>query len=283
MWPLTIIAIVAAWLSRTKPRVVVSDHSILSKQYGGSRSAMAALRSTTRLLYPLASARVCVSNGCAADLAKVSGLCAEQFTTVFNPVLRPSETLETNEAVEQLWGDAERRVLTVGMLKDAKNHELLIRAFALLGKRISAKLMILGEGELRPKLENLVVELGLKQRVILPGFASDPWPHYASADLFVLSSDREGLGNVLVEAMLAGLPIVSTDCDCGPREILQGGRLGRLVPVGDAEALADAMSAALNEPHDGDAGREQALRLSSDSGKRYLELMLGDVAGSSES
>ena len=277
MWPLTIIAILAARLSGVNPRVIVSDHSTLSKQYGASWSTMAALKWTTRLLYPLAVARVCASTGSAVDLANISGLRPEQFTTIHNPVLRPPPELSSNPAVERLWNSSERRILTVGMMKEAKNHELLIRAFAHVRKDLSAKLMILGEGSLRPTLERLIAELELGEDVILAGFASDPWPYYASADLFVLSSNREGFPGVLVEAMLAGLPIVSTDCESGPREILDGGRLGRLVPVGDAEALAKAIAAALNEQHDPGPGREQISRLSGSSSKQYLDLMLGDA------
>jgi len=278
MWPLTIVAILAVKLSATKPRVVVSDHSILSKQYGGSWLARAALKLTTRLLYPLADARICVSKGGAADLARLSGIPGEQFTVIHNPVLRPPASIAQNPALAQLLNGAEPRILTVGMLKPAKDHELLVRAFALFSKDHSAKLVILGEGELRPILEALVDELALADRVILPGFVSDPWPYYASADLFVLSSNREGFPGALMEAMLAGLPVVSTDCESGPREILDGGRLGRLVPVGDAGALAEAMATALSEPHDPGPGREHLSRLSGSSGERYLELMLGDAA-----
>ncbi len=277
MWPLTIVAILAAKLSAVKLRIVVSDHSTLSKQYGASWSAMAALKLTTRLLYPLADARVCVSKGSAADLAKISGLPGQQFTIIHNPVRQPPASILPNPALEKLWGGAERRILTAGMLKPAKNHELLIRAFALLGKGLSAKLMILGEGELRPSLEKLVDELAITEQVILPGFVSETWPYYVSADLFVLSSNREGFPGALVEAILADLPVVSTDCESGPREILDGGRLGRLVPVGDAEALAEAMTAALSEHHNPGPGREQISRLSGNSNEQYLELMLGDV------
>jgi len=277
MWPLTIIAILAARLGQTKSRVIVSDHSILSKQYGGSWFAMAMLRLTTRLVYPLAEARVCVSKAAASDMAKISAIPPKQFATIYNPIARRPVPVATEPAVEALWASAERRILTVGMLKGAKNHELLIRAFALLDQNQSIKLMILGEGELRPFLERLIKELGIAGRVILPGFASDPWPYYASADLFVLSSDREGLGNVMIEAMIAGLPVVSTDCE-GPREILDGGRLGRLVPIGDAEALAEAMATALGDQHDPEPGREQVFRLTANSCDQYLELMLGDAA-----
>ena len=273
MWPLTTISIIAGRLSGVRPHIVVSDHTILSKQFGESRNAMVALRWTTKLLYPLADARVCVSRACASDLSSLSGLPKRLFTTIHNPVLRPPSSPYTREAADQLWSDAEPRLLSVGMLKPAKNHELLIRAFAIFAKGTSARLIILGEGELRPQLTDLINELGLEGRVFLPGFICDPWPYYVSADLFVLSSVREGFGNALVEAMLAGLPVVSTDCD-GPREILDDGRFGRLAPLGSAGELAKSIAEALDERHNPSAVRDRAIHLSANSTHRYLQLML---------
>lgn len=91
---------------------------------------------------------------------------------------------------------------------------------------------------------------------------ADPFPYLQSADLFVLSSDHEEFGNVLVEALYAGLRVVSTDCPGGPRDILAGGAFGRLVPCGDAEAMAKAMAAALNDPVDAERQRERDRQLS---------------------
>jgi glycosyltransferase involved in cell wall biosynthesis len=117
----------------------------------------------------------------------------------------------------------------------------MIRAFAKVRAERSCRLVILGEGGDRPKLEALTAELGLTQDVDLPGFQTNPFPFLVRAALFVLSSAWEGSPNVLTEAMALGTPVVSTDCPSGPRELLDGGRLGPLVPVGDAEALANAI------------------------------------------
>ena len=124
--------------------------------------------------------------------------------------------------------------------KHQKNHALLLRAFALL-ERPDARLMLLGNGELEPDLRRLAAELGIADRVIFAGFHPDPTPFYRTADLFVLSSDYEGFGNVIVEALACGTPVVSTDCPSGPAEILADGEFGALVPVGDAQALARAI------------------------------------------
>ena len=123
-----------------------------------------------------------------------------------------------------------------------------MRSFAKLRERRAAKLMIVGGGPLEADLRRLTGSLGLIDDVIFTGFQADPWPYYASADLFVLSSNYEGYPLVVVEAMRSGLPVVATDCESGPREILDGGRFGRLVAVGDEQALAEAMQAELEHP-----------------------------------
>ena len=273
MWPLTVIAIVAAKLARAPSRVVVSDHVALSQHYRNDRRALAMLRATTRLIYPLAAARICVSGGVADDLASLSGLRRDQFDVVYNPIDPPAAIAPTAE-VERQWGEG-RRILTVGSLKEQKNHLLLLDAFARLPDKKS-RLMIVGEGSLRPLIESRAAQLNVADRTIMPGFTTDPWPYYASADLFVLSSDYEGFPVVLVEAMYAGLPIVSTDCPSGPAEMLDGGRYGDLVPCGDAPALAAAIEKALAKPADPARIRDRAVAMTGPQTiARYLELLLG--------
>ncbi len=279
MWPLTAATILAARLSGSKSRIVVSDHNRMSTQYGGSPASLALLKLTIRLLYPLADARLCVSAGCADDLARLSGLRRDSFLVVNNPLLISPTEATTSVQVDELWPSSGKRILTVGSLKVQKNHELLLRAFALLRERVDAQLMILGEGPLRPKLEKQAQALGIAGRVTMPGFSSDPLPVYESADLFVLSSDYEGFGNVLVEALHAGLPIVSTDCPSGPRDILDDGGFGILVPVGEAEALAQAMADALDRPHDAQRARDRARQVTGESLESYLEVLAGPGEG----
>jgi glycosyltransferase involved in cell wall biosynthesis len=175
------------------------------------------------------------------------------------------------------WHGASPRLVTAGRLTAQKNHALLLRAFQrVLDRHPDAALVIIGEGELRPQLEALRDELGLSGRVSLPGFQLDPWPYLAQADLFVLSSDYEGFGLVLVEAMHAGLRVVSTDCEAGPAELLDGGRYGRLVPVGDEGALAPAMLEELKGPSDPERQRDRARSIAgSENLERYEELLAG--------
>ena len=277
MWPLTVLGIVAHRLARSQARLVTSDHAALSKHVPPSRPrAYRLLAWSTRLFYPLADARILVANDAADDLARLSGLDRASLEVVYNPVGRPPAALPPAPHIEALWGEAERRILTVGALKAQKNHALLVRSFARVFKGAPAKLMILGQGELRNPLESLVAELGVADQVLLPGFATDPWPYYASAHLFALSSDYEGYPLVLIEALRSGLPIVSTDCESGPREILAGGRYGTLVPVGDEAALATALEHAFGRELDREALRARAEAISGQTtSDRYLELMLG--------
>ncbi|MBV8686767.1 MAG: glycosyltransferase [Alphaproteobacteria bacterium] len=276
MWPLTVVAILSRLLARVPTRIVVSDHAPLSLQYAGQRRTLRLLKATVRLFYPKADARVVVSSGSADDLAALGGIARPSIHVLHNPVPDPGPPVR-DPAIDALWGEADGRLVTAGTLKPEKNHLLLIRAFALLRRHgRAARLMILGDGAMMPALRAEAARLGIAEDVLLPGFVANPSAYLASADLFVLSSDFEGFGNVLIEAMRLGLGIVSTDCPHGPAEILDGGRFGRLVPCGDPAALAEGMEAALAQPADGPALRRRAEALSgSGTFDAWLALMLG--------
>jgi glycosyltransferase involved in cell wall biosynthesis len=275
MWPLTVIAVLARLVSRVPTRIVLSDHIALSKQYGGSARTMRAIQWSVRLLYPLADARVLVSASAADDLAAVSGLPRRAIEVVHNPLDLPAGLIRDRSAKD--WGnEGAARIVTLGVLKAQKNHALLLHAFALVRAHRPAQLAIVGDGVLRPALERLADELGIADAVIFAGYDLDPWPWLASADVFALSSDYEGLPNVLVEALHAGLPVVSSDCKSGPREILDDGVYGHLVPCDDPAALATAIEEALDRPQDPAAGRARAQALSGrTSVDRHVALMLG--------
>jgi glycosyltransferase involved in cell wall biosynthesis len=275
MWPLTVVAIIAARLSRTGTRTVVSDHDTLSVSYRHKGTIhLALLRVSMALTYPLADIRIAVSRGVAADLSSLCGLSQNCFRVIYNPVAAGGTVpVETNlhEVPVDITGPL---ILTVGALKGQKNHTLLIEAFSLLAGSTDATLCILGEGVMRKQLEQLVVQYGLQGRVLLPGFQFETAPWYSRADLFVLSSNHEGFGNVIVEALEHGVPVVSTDCPSGPREILCDGKYGRLVPVGDAMALADAMKTELSASPDQEALKDRARNFSVDRiADEYLDVM----------
>jgi glycosyltransferase involved in cell wall biosynthesis len=272
MWPTTVIAVLAHKLARSKARLMVSEQVTLSRQITAPRQR-ALLRWTTRLTYRLADYRVACSSQAADDLAELAKMPRSSIDVITNPIEAP-ERIESNPDVERLWGKGRPRLITVGSLKDQKNHALLLRAFARLDRHEEARLMILGEGALRPQLEQLSRDFGIADRLIMPGFFLDPWPFLASADMFVLSSDYEGFPLVLAEAMRAGLRVVSTDCISGPAELTENGKYGRLVPCGDRQALARAIDAELAESPQPERQRARAEAMAGPAQiARYSELL----------
>lgn len=203
-----------------------------------------------RLMYPWSDALVAASAGVAADVAQMAHIPQERVRVIYNPVVTPEVVAKTQEPVDHPWfAPGEPPVLLgVGRLVSQKDFPTLIRAFALVRQERPARLMILGEGQDRPQLEALVRSLNLEADVALPGFAENPYAYMAQASVFVLSSIFEGFGNVVAEALAAGTPVVSTDCESGPAEILENGRYGRLTPTRDPEAIARAVLQTLDEP-----------------------------------
>ncbi len=275
MWPLTVIAPLAARLSGYRGKVVITEHAALSHQYAGWGLATGLfLRASTFVSYRLAAARVGVSQGTSADIAALARMAPQRITTIYNPIpAAATPSPEACAAADALWGGDGPRILAVGNLKAQKNHALLLRAFAALPRK-EARLMLLGDGPEEQALRALAGDLGIGERVVFAGFHRDPAPFYATADLFVLSSDYEGFGNVIVEALSYGLQVVSTDCPAGPAEILADGKFGKLVPVGDAAALAQAIGEALDAPVDRAAQIRRAADFAPEiAARQYLAVM----------
>jgi glycosyltransferase involved in cell wall biosynthesis len=275
MWPLTTIAPLAARSVGYRGTILVSEHAMLSLQYRDwGPIHWSGLNASTFLGYRLADARVGVSDGTCRDMAAVSSMTLASFTTIHNPVRQfAASDARVLAGALALWQGHGPRVLTVGSLKAVKNHSLLLRAFARLDWP-DARLMLVGQGQGEAALRSLAADLGVANRVIFAGFHADPSQFYATADLFVLSSDHEGFGNVIVEALSFGLPVVSTDCPSGPAGILENGRYGRLVPVGDVEALARVMDEALDAPVDHDALKRRAADFAPEvAARKYLDLL----------
>ncbi|MDG1389552.1 MAG: glycosyltransferase [Halioglobus sp.] len=261
MWPLTVLAPIGRAISGCRCRLLVSEHNTLSVQYqtrGWVHRISLCL--SMAVGYRLADARVGVSAGVVHDMAHLSGMPPGEFHVVHNPITpRPEPSSQSMASVNALWGvETGARILSVGSFKAQKNHPLLLRAFFQLSGRPNARLMLLGGGSGEAELRRIVDELGLAGQVIFAGFHSDPTPFYHTADIFVLSSDYEGFGNVIVEALACGTPVVSTDCPSGPAEILEDGRYGTLVPVGDSLALFGAIESSLSADHDSDLLRNRS-------------------------
>ena len=245
------VAICARWLARVPARVIVTVHSTPSQVVANARTLRARLLPVwTRFFYRRADAVVAVSQGVADELVHYVGIPAEKVTVIYNPIVTPELLRKAEEPLEHPWfREGEPPVvLGVGRLTKPKDFPTLIRAFALVRQQRPVRLMILGEGEERPQLEQLVRELGIEEDVCLPGFVQNPYPYMKRAAVFVLSSRWEGLPTVLVEALALGVPVVSTNCPSGTVEILDNGRLGILTEVGNHECLAQAVGSSLGSP-----------------------------------
>lgn len=271
-------AVLAREFSGAGPRLVLVEHNRFDV-------ALARKKGLVRLAYkavPLAYRRADFVAGVAERMRErigaVTGLPESRITTLHNPVVSPELFDKAAAAPDHPWlADGGAPVLlSVGRLTRQKNFPLLINAFADVVKRRPSRLVILGEGEERANLEALVASLDLGDSVSLPGFLPNPFALMSRAAAFVMSSSWEGLPTVLIEALACGVPVISTDCESGPDEILDGGRYGRLVPVDEPQALADAIVATLDDPGDKAARISRAKEFDTDNAvDRYIALAFG--------
>jgi glycosyltransferase involved in cell wall biosynthesis len=203
-----------------------------------------------RFWYPLADAVIAPSDGVGEDLIRHAAVAREQLHVIPNPIVNERLHALATAPLEDPWmhDRSVPVILGAGSLDPRKDFATLIRAFADLRTRRRARLVILGRGRERDRLLELARELGVADDVKLPGFEPNPYRWMARASVFALTSRREGSGAVLVEAMACGTPVVATDCPSGPGEILDSGRYGELVSVGDSEAVAAALRRSLDDP-----------------------------------
>ncbi|MEM8770213.1 MAG: glycosyltransferase [Pseudomonadota bacterium] len=276
---------IAALLARSMARahdtpIVISERNSLVEMLRSKPAwKKAFLSKTIKRLYPAADRIIGISNGVAEELNMFLSLPRNSVSAIHNP-LDIDRVVECGRAAPKK-NRAAPYIVAVGRLTRQKRFDVLIEAFAKVRQKHDIRLIILGEGEERASLETLIGNLDLQPHVELPGFLSNPFAVMQNARLFALSSDREGFGNVVVEALALGVPIVSTDCHFGPREILCDGEFGRLTPVGSPEALAAAMLETLNE--DRAAGVETRYCRAQEFAapvaiKKYLDVLDGAVA-----
>ncbi len=264
-------------LAGVSTRIFVDVQNTLSNEFTGMRGRIKSF--LIRLSYPWSDGIIASSQGVAEDLAAFAGIPAANSTVIYNPVVTPEIFAKAQAPVSHAWfaPGAPPVLLGVGRLAEQKDFDTLIRAFALVKTQCASRLVILGEGNLRSPLEALIAELGLQDSVALLGYTENPYAYMARAAVFVLSSKFEGFGNVVVEAMAFGTPIVSTDCPSGPAEILEDGKYGRLVPVGAPAALAEAILLTLDESTQvasREAVKQRALEFSLDRiTDQYLQVL----------
>ena len=259
-------------------RIQVSSHAAFDGPWRDRR-----MHPLLRRGYLAADAIVSVSDGVADDLAAHAAIPRERITTVYNPVVGPDLLLKAKAVLDHPWfaAGAPPVVLAAGRLDPQKDFSTLIRAFAQVRSKRAARLLILGgtdwsQRAYAEELKQLPGQLGVAEDVSMPGFADNPFAYMARASVFVLSSLYEGLPGVLIQALACGCPVVSTDCPSGPTEILEQGRYGPLIDVGNADAMAQAIEDQLDHPPTAEVLQGRAALFSVDrSVERHLELLFG--------
>jgi len=270
---------IAAWARRfNRIRTVLAIHSTLSQEAANAKTLrMRLMPWFARTFFRSADRIVACSGGVADDYRNFVGVESHKLDVIYNPVLSADVQSLAAQPPEHPWLATKSGpvLVSAGRLTEQKNFPLLIEAFDRIRDRTDARLIIFGEGELRDSLSTEFARRGLTDRIDLPGYVANPYAHFAAADAFVLSSDWEGLPTVLIEALACGAPVVATDCPSGPREILRGGKLGRLVPLGDADALSKAILQVLEEGRRPIAESEIEPYLAETAARRYEEALLG--------
>lgn len=252
-------ACLARRLARFPGPLLTVEHNFMSAALAGLGARGRLIAALMRWTYPMADAVAAVSAEAARDLETLARLPANGVRVLYNPIwpMEP-DPARAAEAVHPWLAGPAPVLLAVGRLVAQKNHANLLEAFAIARQRRDLRLILLGEGPLLADLEARAATLGIAGDVAFAGFRRDVADFLARASLFVLSSDREGLPLSLMEALRLGTPVVATDCRSGPRELLEDGRHGALVPVRDPGALAEAILATLAAPPDPERLRARA-------------------------
>jgi glycosyltransferase involved in cell wall biosynthesis len=269
-------AILANLAARPKTTLAVIERNEISLNRQVKTGLVRVAYGLVPWLYPRADILAAVSGGVRDDLARTLRITPDRINVLYNPVVSDDIVNRSLSPVSHPWLDGHDIpvILGVGRLEPQKNFPLLIRAVSLVLRQRPVRLIVLGEGVLRADLEQLAQSLGISGQVSFPGFDSNPFRYMRRSSVYVLSSNWEGLPTTLIEAMACGAPVVATDCRSGPREILRNGKLGRLVPVDDVEALARAIVETLDSPGDERARIARAHEFNLESAvDRYLSVI----------
>lgn len=243
-----VLAILARFFSMQQIKLIISERAAIGEALTNNASWQARLNLLfIRFLYGYADKIVTVSMGIAKELVEKFSIKKKKIEVIYNPVVDQSLIEKSLLPLNNPFFDHKKipMILGIGRLTEQKDFPTLIKAFNLLKDHENAKLVILGEGHLLNSLQSLVKDLSIENHVFFPGFVENPFVWMKNAKLFVLSSAYEGLPNALIQAMACGTQVISTNCPTGPQEILENGKWGDLVPIGDDKALSSAMLKAL--------------------------------------
>ncbi|MFP8958345.1 glycosyltransferase [Natrialbaceae archaeon A-CW3] len=252
--------------------VIITEHNTQSEKNDvGTKVQL----SIARILYRGADQVIAVSEGVAEDVSEWCNLHKDSIQTIYNPIVNESTIFEDFPMPDHHAYSTNKDILLgVGRLVEQKNFPLLLEAFNRIESDRDVELVILGEGPKRSELEQKAEDLDCSSVIHFPGFVDDPYPYFAHSDVFVLSSKWEGFGNVLVEAMACGTPVVSTNCPNGPSEILADGEYGTLVPIGQPDTMAVSIQKELVDPISKTKLQNRALDFSvSKISKQYMEYL----------
>lgn len=275
--PVNSLAILARMITGIPEHLIVSERNHLtSVAKNATRMADRFRHSLVKYLYPHSDLILTVSKGVEKDLISSSKINKKKIRSIYNMFDVNRIIAQSQARLEPLWHGKGKLpiIINVGRLSSQKDHETLIRAFAILRSKKACRLLILGEGSERPKLISLARELKVNDDVLMPGFVSNPFAYMAQANVFALSSAWEGLPGVLIEALACGVPVVSTDCPTGPAEILENGKYGVLTPVGNPFELAEAILKTLDHPLASNVLQKRAMDFSIENiMPQYLEIL----------
>lgn len=250
------------WIARLRTKIVVRQASVIEDP-AGPLEVLRFYLMYLPVFYRKADKFIALSNDVACTMRSRLRVRNKEIRVIHNPAFIESNLTDGDLSSATVDGVVRENnvpvIVMIGSLKPQKDYPSFLRAFRLVRDVVKCRVVILGDGPLRESLESIIRELDLGRDVLLPGFVDDPLSYLMDADLFVHSAKYEGFGNVIVEALSVGLPIVATDCPGGPREILDNGRYGVLVPVGDVERMAEEILSALARNH----SKEERLALKS--------------------
>lgn len=278
-----IIAALAHALARSSSRLVLSERSTLVRPDRGRMRKVVELPAK-RVTYRRADLVTAVSEGVATQLERLVGLARKKIAVVYNPLVDDALERLAREPVAHPWFGGDRPIaLAVGRLVSVKDYPTLLAAFARMRASRDMRLAVLGDGPLRASLEAIAAQLGIARDVVFLGFDKNPFKYMARASVVLQASRAEGLPGAIIQAMACGAPVVATDCDHGPREVIRHGEDGYLVPVGDAAALADHASRIVADVTLRDTlstrARETAGKFTTASSlRRYEAAITGDAA-----